>query len=125
MRTRQEQIHSAFCHLFNAIPLWGLLFCGLIWFSLREESRVVVRQAQQAINFHMLLMGGLLIWLLLETISRILGVLSPTLREILSRVNGVMIALVLLAYVATCLYGFARCLSGQRFRYPLVLRRRR
>lgn len=123
MRTRQEQILSSMCHLLNAVPLWGLLFCGWFWFSMREESRLVVRQAQQAIMFHILLMGGLLVWMLLGWLSRLIGVLSPDLGQIFDMLNWLIIRLLLLGYVTVCLLGFARCLSGQSFRYPLVSRR--
>jgi uncharacterized Tic20 family protein len=123
MRTRQEQLISALCHLFNAVPLWGLLFCGWVWFAMREESRGVVRQAQQAMTFHALLMGGLFIWMILEWFARIISVLSPTLSGILSETNSVILALLLLVYVSICLIGFARCLSGQPFQYPLLSRR--
>lgn len=120
MRTRQEEILSALCHLFNAVPLWGLLFCGWIWFSVREESRVVVTQARQAMIFHVLLMAGLLVWLLLGLLSRVVWALSPTLGGLLDNLNLLILALLLVAYVAVCLYGFARRLSGLPFAYPLL-----
>lgn len=120
MRTRQEQIVSALVHLFNAVPLWGLLFCGWVWFAMREESRQVVRQARQAMTFHTLLMGGLLIWMLLEWFSRLIKQLSPTLGNLLMGLNGAIVTGLLIIYAAVCLLGAARCLSGQPFNYPLV-----
>lgn len=124
MRTRQEQILSALCHLFNAIPLWGLLFCGWLWFSLREESRPVVHQARQAMIFHFLMMGAILISIMLEWLSRIIGVvLSLKLKFFLSTLNWWMIMVLLAVYGLICLYGFVRCLFGQPFRYPLVVHR--
>jgi uncharacterized Tic20 family protein len=123
MRIRQEQLVSALCHLFNAVPLWGLLFCGWVWFALREESRFVVRNARQAMMFHGLMMAGLLIWMMLEWFSRIIGVLSPALSSLLSQLNNLIVTIFLLSYVAICLAGSARCYSGRPFRYPLVGRR--
>ena len=123
MRTRQEQIVSALCHLFNAAPLWGLLFCGWVWFAMREQSRTVVRHARQAMIFHLLLMSGLLVWLLLDWLTRIIGVFSPSISGWLMQINNLILLVVLLAYVTICLIGFARCFSGQDFRYPLLSRR--
>lgn len=121
MRARQEQHLSALCHLCNAIPLWGLFFCGCIWFQLREESRTVRRQAQQAMMFHVLLMGSLIIWILLELFARLLNALElPSACRLVSQLNGVIIWTTLAVYVTVCLAGCWRILSGRPFRYPLV-----
>jgi uncharacterized Tic20 family protein len=121
MRARQEQLLSAVCHLVNALPLWGLLFCGWIWFQLREESRPVRRQAQQAMYFHGLLMTAMVIWMALELFTRILFALSlSTIGTLVSQLNGFIIWALLVSYVGICLYGSWRVLSGQPFRYPLV-----
>lgn len=124
MRTRQERILMASCDFLNAIPLWGLLFCGWVWFWQREESRPVVRAAQEAMMFHTLLMGGLLIYLLLGWVARLSAVLSPTLGFILDQLNLLIVTVLLIAYAAVCLYGGAHRLSGQSFHYPLVSRRK-
>lgn len=121
MRPRQEQHLSALCHLCNAVPLWGLLFCGWIWFQLREESRTVRREAQQAMMFHALLMSGLLLWILATLLTRILHSLSlETASHLAARTNDIIFSGLMLAYVAICLTGCWRTLRDQSFRYPLV-----
>ena len=122
MRSHREYQFSALCHLLNALPLWGLFFCGWIWFALREESRMVVRHAQQAMIFHALLLAALSVWVLLGLLARIMGVLSQNLGDGLLLLNGWIIRLLLAAYIVICLYGSYRCLSRKPFRYPLVKR---
>ncbi len=120
MRSQREFTLSGLCHLFNIIPVWGLLVCGLIWYSLREESRTVVRQARQAMTFHALMMAGLLAGILLELLSKILRILSVNLGGLLSGINVTLITLFYLGYAAICIHGALRCFSRQTFNYPLL-----
>lgn len=120
MRAPQERLLSALCHLFNAIPLWGLLFSGLIWMRLREESRAVVWQAQQAMMFHAILMAGVLVCLLVHGLSRLVSILAPDVGAWLATANRWIVAALLIAYVVTCMVGFFMSLTGRTFRYPVV-----
>lgn len=121
MRAPQEQLISALCHLFNAVPVWGLLFNGWIWFHLREESRTVRRTAQQAMTFHVLLMSGLLIWMLVASINRLLEALAlGRLCGAIDYINDKIFAGLILVYIAICLFGALRVVSGKPFQYPMV-----
>lgn len=120
MRARRESLCAGLCHLCNALLLWGLLFCGWMWYALREESRYVVRHARQAMVFHTLMMATLLVYILIELVVEVLRVLSPALGTGLHRVNTVLFVAVLVAYWSVCLFGAWRCLRGHDFHYPLL-----
>jgi uncharacterized Tic20 family protein len=120
MRARQEELVRGLCHLFNAIPIWGLLFCGWIWMTLREESRAVVSVARQAMMFHSLMLVVLAAWMILEMLAKVVRVISPALGGVLSHLNSLIILLVLLLYVLICLYGALSAFRGIAFRYPLI-----
>ena len=123
MRPGQESFYCGLCHLCNAIPVWGLLFCGWIWYATREESRRVGVQARQAMVFHALLMTAALAYLILEILARILDVLAPLAGGPLHVVNQVIITVIYILYVGVCLWGSYRCFSGKDFRYPMIGRR--
>lgn len=121
MRARQEQAVAAFCHFSNAIPIWGLFFCGLVMFWFREQSRGVLRQARQAMVFHTLIMGALLLWCVVFQVIRLMRYLAPeAFCDALYWVNnGVMLCLYM-AYAGLCFAGSARMLRGEPFRYPFL-----
>lgn len=120
MRRRQEEVFSSLCHLLNILPVWGLVFCGGLWYLFREESRRVIYHARQAILFHLPLMVLLLVWMLMGLLSRILQVVFPGVGVILNNFNNWIMGGCYLVYLAICLWGFARTLSGFPFQYPLV-----
>jgi uncharacterized Tic20 family protein len=123
MRAQREHVLSGLCHLFNAVPLWGLLYCGWMWYALREESRTVVYHARQAMTFHVVLMLGLLVYLALGFVARLLGVLLPELGGVFRQINDSILKAALLAYVAICVCGCVLCSTGRSFHYPLLGRR--
>lgn len=122
MRPRNEQQLAGLCHLFNAVPGWGMLFCGYVRYAMREESRLVVHHARQAMVFHSLILAGLMLWVLIELLCRVLAILSIYFSALLSSLNDLMVAGLIAVYVTTCLYGAWRCMSGRTFQYPLVRR---
>ena len=120
MRTEQENLAASLCHLFNILPLWGLLTAGAIWFQLREESRRVVLHAQQAMIFNVMGLALVLIWLLVGLLAKVVKYVSLPLGQGLVLVNNGILLVLGAAYVIICLMGFARCLGGQSFHYPLI-----
>lgn len=125
MRAPQESNHAGFCHLCNMIPLWGLLYCGLVLYWMREESRYVVRNAREAMIFHSLLMAATFVFLVAGMLGRLLGVLSPGIGSFLNELNMVIFYAIVAVYWMICLYGAYRCFSQDDFHYPLIGRRRR
>ncbi|MBI3737189.1 DUF4870 domain-containing protein [Candidatus Sumerlaeota bacterium] len=120
MRRRYELDMAALCHLCNAIPIWGLLFCGLIWFNSREKSRYLVAQAQQAMVFHGLLLFLIVVWMLVEIASKLLFFFLPPVGALLSLLNRGIISVVLVIYIGFCLLGSWRCFTSSPFRYPFI-----
>lgn len=122
MRKQQECSIAGFCHLLNVFPLWGLLFCGWIRFSYREESREVVAQAERAMTFHVILMSAGLIWMMVWLLARLVSALSSGAGALLMRLNhGVMLA-VYVVYALICLYGALCAFRGKTFNYPMIRR---
>ena len=120
MRAPQEKTLAASCHFFNVIPVWGLIFCGGIWYAIREESRFVVGHARQAMVFHATLLVALLVWVLLGLVCRILDVISASFSHFLNSLNDGIMALFYVVYLAFCLLGCVRTFTGRPFHYPLV-----
>ena len=120
MRSEQEQQVAALCHLFNIIPLWGLLINGGIWFHLREESRKVVIHAYQAMIFHAMMLGVVLIYFVVWLLTKIIHSISERLAVMITQLNETIIWVLLIIYLVICLYGCIQCYRGRPFRYPLI-----
>jgi uncharacterized Tic20 family protein len=120
MRPPRENLCGAFCHLFNVIPVWGMIFCAVMWYALREESRRVVEAARQAMLFHGALLVALLVWMLVGLALRVLTPITPGLADFAASINDGMMTIVYAVYAFICLLGGARLATGGVFRYPLI-----
>jgi hypothetical protein len=120
MRRDDEQIVAACCHWCNAIPIWGLMFCGVMYFYFRETSRYLVAQTRQAMFFHGVMLAAALAWIISELIARVTTELFELVGETLQTINKVVIVAIYLAYLAVCAWGGARSWLGKPFVYPLV-----
>lgn len=123
MRRDRENTAIGICHFLNAIPLWGLLFCGWIWFHHREQSRRVVANAERAMTFHVLLLSASLIAVVVWIVGRVLSHLSVSLGNLLLTLNLLVLEGVILLHVVICLWGAWRSFNDHPFRYPLIEKR--
>lgn len=120
MRRRDEHMMAALCHLFNAVPLWGLIFNVVIWYDARERSRFLAAQSRQAMLFHGAFLACIVIWSVVELFTLLLGALFRPLGATLGFFNSAIIIALLALYLSVCLFGALRCWSGESFRYPLI-----
>jgi len=120
MRRDDEHDLAAICHLCNAIPLWGLIICSVMWLYKREKSRYLALQAQQAMYFHGLLLLVIAVWGVVELLTRLLRYLIYPLGYVLDFLNLIIIGCVIVLYICFCLWGAWQSYSGVAFRYPLV-----
>ncbi len=120
MKVRQERDLAALAHLFNAVPGWGLIACGAIWFHARERSRWLAAQALQAMMFHGLLLVVAVVGMVVEKFRQIVGVIVPPFGSILGLLNNVALGAMLFVYVGYCVLGAWRCFGGHAHRYPLI-----
>lgn len=120
MRRRDEQVTASICHIGNAVPIWGLLFAGWLWFHNRETSRYLIAQSRQALYFHGLFLFCILVWMAVKLVTLLLHVLFAPLGGVLDWFNNVIISLLLVSYVLTCFWGAWCCWGGRPFRYPIV-----
>lgn len=122
MTPRQEQEHNlaALCHLCNVVPIWGLIFCGMVWFNSREKSRYLIEQTQQAMVFHGALMLAFIAVVVVQILSGIVAYVIPFVGTPLDFINHAITYILLLAYTVACLWGAVSCYQGKPFRYPFV-----
>lgn len=120
MRKRDEELFATLCHLFNAIPVWGMIFNGLALFWSRETSRNVSRQASQAIFFHALMLFSIIVWSLVELITHLIGIVFGPLGGILHFFNSTILFALMVLYWGTCAWAAFQTYNGVSFRYPLV-----
>lgn len=120
MRRQDEQTLAALCHFFNAVPIWGLLFCGFIWYDSREKSRHLVGQARQGMLFHGVLLAALLVWIVVELFVALLSFLLPPLGILLHLLNSIIVWVLVAAYAAVCIWGGTRVWAGEEFNYPFI-----
>ena len=124
MRRSDEQAWAALVHFLNAIPVWGLFFCGSLWFINREKSHYIVAQALKAMYFHSLFLCGLLIWIVITLVTIVLSHLFTPLAALLTVINPIIIVILMALHISICLWGTMRCWSGRSFSYPLVSERK-
>lgn len=117
---REERGYVFLSHLLTAIPLWGILFNGVMWISFKEKSRQVVYHAQQGIFFQVLFLAAILVGLVAFLFTQVVGVINGPLAALLSLVNWIIIVLVCIVYEFICFMGMAAAVNGKEFDYPFV-----
>ena len=117
---REERGYILLAHLSAAIPLWGILFNGILWLSFKEKSRKVVFHAHQGIFFQVIFLAALLVGLIAFLFIQLIAVVNGSLAAILGFGNWVVMAIVWAAYEITCFYAMWSIVQGRDFEYPLV-----
>jgi len=107
-------------HLFTAIPLWGILFNGIMWHAFKEKSRDIVFNAQQGIFFQAIFLAAVLMGLIVHLFTKLVSVINGSLASVLSSVNFLIIILFMVAYELTCLFAMWNTLQGRNFEYPII-----
>lgn len=119
----EDRGFGALAHLFAAVPIWGLVLNAGMFLHFRERSREVAFHAQQGLWFQGVGLVILIVYLLVEVLLRIVGVLSEPLAHGLHLVNLLMTSICFTAYATCCLAGAALTLAGKPFLYPRLGRR--
>lgn len=117
---QEERSMAALAHLVVIIPLWGILFAGIIWLYFKEKSKAVVFHAQQAIFFQVMLLIVIVIALIFQLFCSIIAVINSPLSAILNAGNWVLTIVCMIVYVAACLYAAWSVLEGRDFEYPFI-----
>jgi uncharacterized Tic20 family protein len=116
----EERGYVLLTHLFAAIPLWGILFNGILWISFQEKSRRVVFHAQQGIFFQVAFLAMLLVGLVVFLFTQLVGVLNDSLASLIRSGNWLIITAVFILYEITCLYAIWNVIQGKDFEYPFI-----
>ena len=116
---------AALVHLLIILPLWGILFAGIIWLNFKERSREVVFHAQQAIFFQCIFLLFFLVYLIFSLFCSLIEVFNQKLAIILITGNRVLLIMCGMIYISVCLYAAIRLIFGMDFSYPYVGRKLR
>jgi len=117
---REERGYVLLAHLFAAIPLWGIVFNGILWLCFKERSRKVVYHAHQGIFFQVIFLAALLVGLVVFLFNHLVAVINSPLASIISFGNWIVIFVIWAIYELTCLYAMWNVIQGREFEYPFV-----
>ncbi len=140
--TQDERIMAALTHASIILPVWGLVGTIVIWATQREKSKFVSFQALQAMTYQLTLivfgmfgfacyacsfMGtfalssiGMVAATMGGDASGFASILTTILTTFFPLCITGMIVLIGMVFIVYSLYGAARVLQGQDFRYAVV-----
>ncbi|MBN1902635.1 DUF4870 domain-containing protein [Candidatus Sumerlaeota bacterium] len=116
----EERGYVLLTHLFAAIPLWGILFNGIIWISFQEKSRKVVFHAHQGIFFQVAFLAMTLVGLLVFLFAQLVGVINESIASLIRSGNWLVIVILFILYEITCIYAIWNVIQGRDFEYPFI-----
>ena len=120
---QEERAIAALVHLIIIIPLWGILFAGVVWMLYKERNREVVFHAVQAIFFQSFFLLIFLIYLIFRLFSYLVMVIDQKIAASMTWGNNHLLFVCGVAYVAMCIFGALRIALGSDFRYPVIGRK--
>lgn len=117
----KEREWAALAYLLAIIPLWGILFDGLIWIHHRESNRKVVFHAHQAIALHFILLIVFVFFSLFLIVIKIISVMDAEVAGMFEMANWALLIGFYLIYVLGCLWATFALLGGNdNFQFPVV-----
>lgn len=116
----EERGYILLTHLFAAIPLWGILFNGILWLSFQEKNKKVVFRAHQGIFFQVTFLAMLLVGLVVYLFTQLVGVINESLASVIRSGNWMIITIIFIMYEVTCLYAIWNVIQGKDFEYPFI-----
>ncbi len=120
---QEERTVAALVHLFIILPLWGILFAGIVWLNFKERSREVVFHSLQAIFFQCVILIIFLIYLVFRLFCKLIEVFNQNLADLFIMGNRVLLMVCGLIYIILCIYAAVRVILGKDFKYPYVGRK--
>lgn len=140
--TQDERVMAALAHASVILPFWGLIGAIVIWATQKEKSRFVSFQALQVIAYQLvLILFGFLgfgcymcsffgTFMLIplgmfaaESVSEAEGIIGMILAMLTTFFPFCVMGLFILAgalFIVYGMYGAARVLQGEDFRYALI-----
>jgi uncharacterized protein len=117
---RDERGNIFLAHLFTIIPLWGILFNGIMWVSFKDRSRKIVFHAHQCIFFQVVFLAAIIVGLIFNLLVKLISAINGTIGALLGFVNSSIISLIIIIYFGSCLYAMWSILQGHDFEYPFI-----
>lgn len=114
----ENRIFAALCHLSGLIPLYGIIFSGLVWLYSRRRLPLLSAQALQAIAAQVIFLVALLIPLLGLLIVYLLHWLHAPMTETLLAVNIFFVRLMFVVSWVVFTYAAFRIVQSGVFAYP-------
>lgn len=119
MKPKDKEI-AGLIHLLNIIPLWGVLFNGIIWYLVREKNEDLVFNALQAIFFHSIFLALFIIGCGIHLFCLPIKFIVEQIGVLFIAINWSVIVICWVGYICTCLYGSYKKFNGEDFEYPFV-----
>ena len=117
---QEERGYILLAHVFAAIPLWGILFNGILWLSFQEKSRKIIFHAHQGIFFQVAFLVVLLVGLVVFLFTQLISVINTSLASLLGTGNWIIIIVLFASYEITCFYAVWNIIQGKEFEYPFI-----
>lgn len=117
---KEDKDISGLIHLLNIIPLWGIAFNGIIWYTYKDKSKVIVFNALQSIFFQIAFLIIGILGILFQFFSILVGYLLPQIGHFLKSANYTVLMIFLIIYIFFCLLGAWKTFSGEEFQYPYI-----
>ncbi|MCC6546298.1 DUF4870 domain-containing protein [Candidatus Sumerlaeota bacterium] len=119
----EDRLWGLALHALCWIPVWGFISCAIIWLCFKNRSREMIFQVQQAVQFQIVVLLPMVVWIFCGIVIRITSILSPWLGRILEVANNFLLSVVITGCAAVAVAGAAMVYLGRPFLYPVIGRR--
>ncbi len=107
-------------HAIGWIPVWGFVFTAMVWLHFKNRSREMIFHVQQVIQYQIIVLIPLVVWVISSILISLIGTLSPSIGGVLQTINTFILSLVLTASACLAIYGGVRVYLGKSFLYPVI-----
>lgn len=120
---KKDREFAGITHLVNIVPLWGLVFNGVIWYIFKDKSKYVVFNAIQSIFFHLFFLTVMIIGIAFQVFIMLIKLLLSQIGSLLEFGNWTVMMVFFTVYILTCILGAWRIFNGEDFLYPFIGKR--
>ncbi|HMZ51200.1 MAG TPA: DUF4870 domain-containing protein [Candidatus Sumerlaeota bacterium] len=119
----EDRIWGLALHALCWIPVWGFICCAIIWLHFKNRSREMIFQVQQAVQFQIVVLVPMIVWIFCGIVIRITSIFSPWLGKVLEVGNNFLLSLIITISAAVAVAGAAMVYLGRPFLYPVIGKR--
>lgn len=119
----EDRVWGFFLHLLGWIPVWGFVLCAAVWLLFKNRSREMIFHVQQTIQFQIVVLVPMVVWIVASLLIALIGTLSPGFGNFLAVLNNFILSAVLTACAGVAVWGAVFVYLGKPFLYPFIGRR--